>query len=115
MDLHELSIEEAHRRLARREIGSRELTRSVLDRIAAVEPRVDAFLAVTAEEALRQADAADRAIASGSCRPLTGIPVALKDVLCTAGVRPPAARGSSRSSSPRTTRPWSRGSRPRGR
>ena len=86
MDLHDLSIEEAHRRLARREIGSRELTRSVLDRIAAVEPRVDAFLAVTAEEALRQADAADRAIASGSCRPLTGIPVALKDVLCTAGV-----------------------------
>ena len=86
MDLHDLSIEEAHRRLARREIGSRELTRSVLDRIAAVEPRIDAFLAVTAEEALRQADAADRAIASGSCRPLTGIPVALKDVLCTAGV-----------------------------
>ena len=86
MDLHDLSIEEAHRRLAKREIGSRELTRSVLDRIAAVEPRVDAFLAVTAEEALRQADAADRAIASGSCRPLTGIPVALKDVLCTAGV-----------------------------
>jgi aspartyl-tRNA(Asn)/glutamyl-tRNA(Gln) amidotransferase subunit A len=86
VDLHDLSIEEAHRRLAKREIGSRELTRSVLDRIAAVEPRVDAFLAVTAEEALRQADAADRTIASGSCRPLTGIPVALKDVLCTAGV-----------------------------
>ncbi len=86
MDLHDLSIEEAHRRLAKREIGSRELTRSVLDRIAAVEPRVEAFLAVTAEEALRQADAADRGIASGNCRPLTGIPVALKDVLCTAGV-----------------------------
>ena len=87
MELHELSIEEAHRRLARREIGSTELTRAVLERIAAVEPQVDAFLIVTGDEALRQAEAADRAIGRGSCRPLTGIPVALKDVLCTAGVR----------------------------
>ena len=41
MELHELSIEEAHRRLVKREIGSRELTRAVLDRIAAVEGRVE--------------------------------------------------------------------------
>ena len=41
---------------------------------------------MTAEDALRQAEAAERAIASGERRPLTGIPVALKDVLCTVGV-----------------------------
>jgi aspartyl-tRNA(Asn)/glutamyl-tRNA(Gln) amidotransferase subunit A len=87
VQLHELTIEEAHRRLVKREIGSRELTRAVLDRIAAVEGRVDAFLTVTAEDALRQAEAAERAIASGQGRPLTGIPLALKDVLCTRGVR----------------------------
>ena len=66
MEPYELTISEAHRLLKNREISAVELTRSVLDRIAAVEARVDAFLAVTAEQALRQADAADRAIASGS-------------------------------------------------
>jgi aspartyl-tRNA(Asn)/glutamyl-tRNA(Gln) amidotransferase subunit A len=87
VELYDLSIVEAHRLLKNREITSRELTRAVLDRIAAVEGKIDAFLTVTADLALEQAAAADRAIAAGGCRPLTGIPLAVKDVLCTQGVR----------------------------
>ena len=87
MELYNLAIEEAHGLLKSKKITSRELTRAVLDRIASVDGRVGAFLTVTAEQALEQAAAADRAIASGKCRPLTGIPLAVKDVLCTRGVR----------------------------
>jgi len=87
LELYNLAIEEAHRLLKTKKISSRELTRAVLDRIAAVDGRIGAFLTVTADQALEQAAAADQAIASGKCRPLTGIPLAVKDVLCTRGVR----------------------------
>ena len=72
--------------LTTREVSSRELTQAALDRIAAVDERVHAFLCVTAEVALAAADAADARIRAGDVTPLTGIPMALKDVLCTAGV-----------------------------
>ncbi len=85
-ELTDLTIAEAGARLQKREISSRELTQAALDRIAAVDDRVKAFLTVTAEGALAQADAADARIASGETGPLLGIPVALKDVLCTKGV-----------------------------
>jgi len=87
VDLYNLTISEAHRLLKNREITSTELTQAVLGRIAAVDGRIDAFLTVTAEEALAQAAAADRSIAAGTGGPLTGIPVGLKDVICTQGVR----------------------------
>jgi aspartyl-tRNA(Asn)/glutamyl-tRNA(Gln) amidotransferase subunit A len=87
VDLYDLTITEAHRLLKNKEISSRELTRAVLDRIAMVDIRLGAFLTVTADQALDQAAAADRSIASGKGGPLTGIPIALKDVLCTRGVR----------------------------
>ena len=86
MELFELTIEEAHRFLKTKEISSVELTRAVLDRIQAVEDRVDAFLTVSANTALEQASAADEQIAGGHCQPLTGIPLAVKDVICTRGV-----------------------------
>jgi aspartyl-tRNA(Asn)/glutamyl-tRNA(Gln) amidotransferase subunit A len=86
VDLYNLTISEAHQLLKNKEITSTELTRAVLDRIAAVEGQIDAYLAVTADQALEQAAAADRAIATGSCRSLTGIPLAIKDVICTRGV-----------------------------
>jgi aspartyl-tRNA(Asn)/glutamyl-tRNA(Gln) amidotransferase subunit A len=86
MKLFELTIGEAHRLLKKKEIRAVELTEAVLDRIAAVETRVDAFLTVTADLAHEQARAADEAIAAGRCRPLTGIPIAVKDVICTRGV-----------------------------
>ncbi len=87
MELYDLSIEEAHRLLKDKRISSRELTQAVLDRIAALDEKIGAFLTVTADQALEQAAAADQTIASGQCGPLTGIPIALKDVLCTRGIR----------------------------
>ncbi len=86
MKLHELTIEEAHRRLKQKEISSFELTRAVLDRINAVEDSVDAFLTVSENTALEQARAADEKIARGHCESLAGIPLAVKDVICTRGV-----------------------------
>ncbi len=87
MNLHTLSIVQAHQMLANKEISSVELTQAVLDRIAAVEPRIKAFVTVTADEALADAKRADEAIARGDAPPLAGIPLAIKDVLCTRGVR----------------------------
>ena len=87
MDLYELSVSEAHDLLQKKEIGAEELTRALLDRITAVEERVDAFLTVAAERALEEARQAQRLIAAGNIRPLTGIPVGIKDVICTQGLR----------------------------
>ncbi|MHB8576745.1 MAG: Asp-tRNA(Asn)/Glu-tRNA(Gln) amidotransferase subunit GatA [Dehalococcoidia bacterium] len=82
-----LTIHEAARGLAAREISSRELTQAVLDRVQAVDGRVKSYLTVTADEALRAADAADQTLKSGAAGPLTGVPMALKDVLATDGIR----------------------------
>ncbi len=86
MQLHDLTIHQAHELLARREISSVELTRAVLARIAAVDERVRAYLRVTDEAALAEAAAADRRRAQGEDGPLLGIPLAIKDVLTTQGV-----------------------------
>jgi aspartyl-tRNA(Asn)/glutamyl-tRNA(Gln) amidotransferase subunit A len=86
MELFELTIGEAHRLLKTREISSVELTRAVLGRIQAVEDRVDAFTTISGKTALKHAEDADRMIASGHCESLTGIPLAIKDVICTAGI-----------------------------
>ena len=87
MKLYELTIQEAHRLLKNKEISSEELTRTILERIQGVEDRVDAFITVAADEALHQAKEADQKIAQGRCEPLTGIPLAIKDVICTRGMR----------------------------
>ena len=82
-----LTIHEARLLLTRREISSVELTRSCLDRIHEVEDRVKAFVTVTGDLALQQAQEADRRIAEGRGGPLTGIPMQIKDVMCTRGIR----------------------------
>ena len=82
-----LSLEDARAGLAKGEFSSLELTRAFLDRIDAVDRDVGAYLLVTDELALEQARAADERIAAGTGGPLTGIPIALKDVLATRGVR----------------------------
>jgi len=87
MELYELTIHELHRKLKNREVSSVEATRSMLERIGAVEDRVRSFITVTPEEALKNAEAADRRIAKGKIDVLTGIPVALKDIFLTAGIR----------------------------
>ena len=85
-DLNWLSIQEAHSQLTSRQISSVELTQACLDRIDAVEDRVQSFLTLTPEIALSQAADADRMLAAGEGGPLTGVPVQIKDVMCTEGV-----------------------------
>ena len=85
-ELNWLSVQEAHSLLTSRQISSVELTQACLDRIEAVEDRVQSFLTLTPETALAQAEAADRMLAAGEGGPLTGVPVQIKDVMCTEGV-----------------------------
>jgi aspartyl-tRNA(Asn)/glutamyl-tRNA(Gln) amidotransferase subunit A len=87
MKLFQRTIRELHQMLVDREISSVELTESVLDQIGNVGDQTKAYLLVTKELALRQARAADERLRSGrDVRPLTGIPIALKDVLCVKDV-----------------------------
>ncbi len=83
----QLTIHEAHGLLKGKKLSSVELTRACLKQIKEVEPRLKALVSVTEELALKQAEKADQLIAKGDTNPLTGIPVVLKDVLCTKGVK----------------------------
>ncbi len=87
MKLHELTIHQARERLKRREITAVALTEALLERITAVDPRVKAFITVAADNALAEARTADQSLAGGSGGPLTGIPLAVKDLICTRGLR----------------------------
>ena len=84
--LNWLSIQEAHTQLSSRQISSVELTQACLDQIGAVEDKVQSFLTLTPEAALEQAVRADHMLAAGEGGPLTGVPVQIKDVMCTEGV-----------------------------
>ncbi len=85
--LYALTIHEAAELLRRREITSLELTESVLHRIQETEPRLHAFITITADLALAQARQADERLDRGEAHPLTGVPAAIKDIICTKGVR----------------------------
>lgn len=79
-------------RVARGELRSERLTEDALSAIATLNPRLNAFITVTAEDALARARQADREIASGSYRgPLHGMPISLKDLIDVAGVPTTAA------------------------
>ena len=87
-----LTAPQARDLLVTRELTSRALTEAVLARIERLDARLRAFVTVTAEQALAQADAADRALDAAKGDPrgtpeLTGIPVGLKDLFCTDGVQ----------------------------
>jgi aspartyl-tRNA(Asn)/glutamyl-tRNA(Gln) amidotransferase subunit A len=83
-ELYKLSIQEAGAMLRARQISSVELTRAHLDRIRALDDKVKAFTLVTDDLAVRQAHEADRHFANGdTVSALTGIPLAIKDVICT--------------------------------
>lgn len=82
-----MSIKELHQKLLAKEISSVDLTKQYLVKIKALNPKLNAFLTVSEEEALAQAVLADKIFAAGKATFLTGIPYALKDIFCTAGVR----------------------------
>lgn len=85
-DLTALTLTQALAELRTRAISAVELTRAHLNRIHTLDPHLHAFLTVTEERALADAEAADQARAAGDDRPLLGIPLALKDVLSTRGI-----------------------------
>jgi aspartyl-tRNA(Asn)/glutamyl-tRNA(Gln) amidotransferase subunit A len=86
--LHDLGVRDAADRIRRREVSSVEVVRAAIARTAAVEPQVGAFLTVSETDALPAAEAIDRRIAAGDDPgPLAGVPVGVKDVICTAGIR----------------------------
>ena len=91
MSIFDLTIARAAKALAAREISSVELTTAYNAAVAEFNPRLNAYITTTPELALEQARAADVRIAAGEFTPLTGIPIAMKDLFCTAGVRTTAA------------------------
>ncbi len=87
MEIFDLTIHEMHEKLLAKELSSVEATRALLARIESVDDRVNAYITVTPETALAEAEAADRRIAAGDAALLTGIPVGLKDIFVTKGIR----------------------------
>ena len=86
-ELHDKTLAELSAGLAAGEYSSVELTEHYLGRINALDGQLNSYVTVTAEQALAQAKAADARIAAGNAGPLTGIPMAHKDIFCTQGVR----------------------------
>ncbi|MBI2412553.1 MAG: Asp-tRNA(Asn)/Glu-tRNA(Gln) amidotransferase subunit GatA [Deltaproteobacteria bacterium] len=88
MDLNSLTIHVLSEKLSKKEVSSVEATKAYLERIGAVDARIKAFLIVTADNALRQAEEADKRRAqNNNVTPLTGVPVSVKDIFCTKGIR----------------------------
>ena len=88
MELYQLTAEKLSAMLANKECTSEELTQSVLRRIEAKEPEIKAYLTVCAEEALKKAKEVDQKRAAGEkLHPLAGIPMGIKDNICTRGIK----------------------------
>ena len=85
-ELWQLTLNEARAGLDAGSFSAVELARSCFERIAQVEDRVKAYVTLTEEHALKQAEAADDLIRAGSAQPMTGIPVQIKDLICTRGI-----------------------------
>ena len=79
--LNQLTISELHAKLTSRAVSVREVVQACLDQIKRVDPKVRAFLSVDEQDALAQAEIAQKAVAAGLPQPLLGIPIAIKDVL----------------------------------
>jgi aspartyl-tRNA(Asn)/glutamyl-tRNA(Gln) amidotransferase subunit A len=84
--LHVRTLTELARGIRDGEFSARELTETLLDRIAANNERLNAFITVTEDQALASAEAADLARAKGRAPPLNGVPIVHKDLFCTKGV-----------------------------
>lgn len=84
MELYELTLHELQERLARREISSEEIVKSVFNRISMVEDKVKSFITLTEESALQKSREIDN---KGDYQGIAGIPLGLKDIFCTRGVK----------------------------
>ena len=87
MNLHELTLQQAKTHLDQGDISSINLVNALLERIDRLDPDLGAYITVDAEGARKSAAEADQRIASGESLMLLGIPLALKDLLCTRGVK----------------------------
>ena len=85
--MHNRTLTELAADLAARRVSATELTKHFLARVERFDRELNAFVTVTGAQALAQAAAADERIASGTGTPVTGIPLAHKDIFCTAGVK----------------------------
>ncbi|MGB6410826.1 MAG: Asp-tRNA(Asn)/Glu-tRNA(Gln) amidotransferase subunit GatA [Candidatus Deferrimicrobiaceae bacterium] len=86
--VHEWTLLTAAKAVRDKKISSRELTRALLSRIERINPKINAYVTVLPEAAMREAEARDEEIARGIVRgPLHGVPVAIKDIFCTKGIR----------------------------
>lgn len=91
MDIKTLTIVQAKKDLQEKKYSSVELTKAYLERIKEVDPKLNAFITITEEAALKNAEDADKKIAKGIDLPLLGIPIALKDMYLTKGIKTTAA------------------------
>ena len=85
--IHRQTLTQLARDLRARKVSSVELVRTFLARIEASQPELNAFVSITAEQALADAEAADQRLAGGGGGALEGVPIGHKDLFCTAGVR----------------------------
>jgi aspartyl-tRNA(Asn)/glutamyl-tRNA(Gln) amidotransferase subunit A len=87
------SVKQIQQGLAKKEFSSVEITQQYLEKIHQHNPELNCFISITDEIALQQAKAADQAISAGDGGPLTGIPIAHKDLFCTDGVKTSCGSG----------------------
>ncbi|MFK3969712.1 Asp-tRNA(Asn)/Glu-tRNA(Gln) amidotransferase subunit GatA [Pseudomonas sp. NPDC087358] len=85
--MHQMTMAEIARGLADKKFSSEELTRTLLARIAQLDPQLNSFISVTEDLAITQAQAADARRAAGEAGALLGVPLAHKDLFCTKGIR----------------------------
>jgi aspartyl-tRNA(Asn)/glutamyl-tRNA(Gln) amidotransferase subunit A len=86
MKYHTLTIGELTKLYQKGEAKAEEVTRDIISRIKSKDPEIFAYIAVTEDTALSQAAEADKRIKAGDIGPLTGIPLAIKDLICTRGI-----------------------------
>ena len=87
MDITTMGIREQRDLLDRHEISVKELTECYLNRIETYDPALQSYITVTKEQAYQDAETAQKKIDDGTAAPLCGIPLAIKDNICTDGVR----------------------------
>ena len=85
--MHRNTLAQSAAALKARTVSSVELTRHYLDRIERLDPKLNSFITVTRDQALAEAELADQRIARGDDSALLGVPIAHKDIFCTAGIK----------------------------